>query len=138
MTEWRNKPSRRAAQAFRTTQIQSQSPLEMVVLLYAGALRFMRAALEAIERNDLPAKREAMSRALDIVSHLQSTLNMEHGGDVARSLDGLYDYVTSKLLEANERKDPAPVAESIRIMTSLHDAWAAIASPGFDPRQEQR
>jgi flagellar secretion chaperone FliS len=127
----------RAAQAYQTTHIQSQSPLEMVALLYAGALRFMRAAAEAMERRDLVAKRDAMSRTMAIVSHLQSSLNMADGGEVARSLDRLYQYVTSLLLDANARQDPAPLHESIRLMTELHEAWATIASPGRAAPQER-
>jgi flagellar protein FliS len=119
----------RAAQAYRTTHIQSQSPLELVVLLYDGALRFTRTAADAMERGDLVAKRDAMSRAVAIVSELQSTLNMDEGGDVARSLDRVYGYVTGLLLDANIRQDPAPLHESIRLMTALRDAWATIASP---------
>lgn len=125
--------SSRAAEAYRTTEIQSQSPVGMVVLLYAGALRFMRAAVDAMQRGDLGAKREAVSKALAILGHLQSTLNMNEGGEVARSLDGLYDYVTGRLLEANIKKDPQPIVESIRILSGLHEAWAAIASPAYTP-----
>jgi flagellar protein FliS len=127
----------RAAQAYQTTHIQSQSPLEMVVLLYAGALRFMRTAAEAMERCDLVAKREAMSRAMAIVAELRNTLNMAEGGEVARSLDGLYGYVTARLLDANARQDPAPLQESIRLLTGLHEAWATIASPAHIASQER-
>ena len=128
----------RAAQAYQTTHVQSQSPLEMVVLLYDGAIRFTRAAAEAMERGDLVAKRDAMSRALAIVAELQSTLNMDEGGEVALSLDHLYAYVTGLLIEANARKDPAPLHESIGLFTSLRDAWAAIASPAYAAGQERR
>jgi flagellar protein FliS len=120
----------RAARAYRTTEVQSQSSLELVVLLYAGALRFMRAGVVAMERGDLVAKGEALSRALAVVGHLQATLNTTGGGEVARSLDSLYDWVTSRLTDANLRKDPAPIHEAIRIMSGLHEAWAAIAAPG--------
>ena len=120
----------RAAMAYRTTEVQSQSPLELVALLYAGALRFMHAAVAAMERGDLVAKREALSRALAVVTHLQGTLDMSAGGDVARSLDSLYDWVTSRLTDANVRKDPAPIHDAIRVISGLHEAWAAIAAPG--------
>ena len=120
----------RAARVYRTTEVQSQSALELVALLYAGALRFMHAAAAALERGDLVAKREALSRALAIVAHLQGTLDMNGGGDVARSLDALYDYVTERLTEANVRKDPAPIREAIKMVSALHEAWAAIAVPG--------
>lgn len=119
----------RAVQAYQTTHIQSQSPLEMVALLYAGAIRFMRAAAEGIERRDLVAKREAMSRATAIVAELRNTLNMAEGGEVARALDGVYAYVTERLVEANVKQDAGPLHESIRLMSALHEAWAAIASP---------
>jgi len=121
----------RAAQAYRMTQVQSQSPLELVVLLYDGALRFMRAAADAMGRGDLVAKRDAMSRALAIVAELRNTLNTDQGGDVAVSLDRLYEYVTGLLLDANAHQDPAPLQESIRLMTPLYDAWVAIASPAL-------
>lgn len=119
----------RAAQAYRATEVQSQSPLEAVVALYAGAIRFMRAAVDAVERRDLVAKRDAMSRAMAIITHLQTTLNLAEGGEVARELDRIYGYVTARLLDANARQDAAPLRESIQLLTGLHDAWAAIASP---------
>ena len=121
----------RAAHTYYQTHVQSQSPVELVVLLYDGMLRFMRVAAEAIERNDLAAKGAAVSRALAIVSELQSSLNTQQGKDVAAGLDGLYTYVTGRLTDANVRNDSAPVHESIRLMTPLREAWATIASPAL-------
>ncbi|HEY3380280.1 MAG TPA: flagellar export chaperone FliS [Vicinamibacterales bacterium] len=121
----------RAAQAYYQTQVQSQSPLELVVMLYDGALRFMRLAADGTRRRDLVVKRDGMSRAMAILAELQNTLNVENGGEIARSLDGLYAYITSRLIEANIKQDPAPIEESIRLLTPLRDAWAQIAAnPG--------
>ena len=127
----------RAVQAYHTTHIQTQTPLGMVALLYAGAIRFMRAAVEAMERRDLVAKRDAMSRAMAIVAELQNTLNMAEGGEVASSLDRFYGYVTSRLLDANARQDPAPLHESIQLMSALHEAWATISSPAHASAPER-
>jgi flagellar secretion chaperone FliS len=121
----------RAAQTYYQTHVQSQSPVELVVLLYDGMLRFMRAAAEAIERNDLPAKGAALSRALAVVGELQNTLNTQQGKDVAAGLDNLYTYVTGRLTDANIKNDSTPVHESIRLMTPLREAWATIASPAL-------
>ena len=121
----------RAARTYYQTHVQSQSPVELVVLLYDGMLRFMRAAAEAIERNDLPAKGAALSRALAVVGELQSSLNTEQGQEVAAGLDNLYTYVTGRLTDANIKNDSTPVHESIRLMTPLREAWATIASPAL-------
>jgi flagellar secretion chaperone FliS len=121
----------RAAQTYYQTHVQSQSPVELVVLLYDGMLRFMRAAAEAIERNDLPAKGAALSRALAVVGELQNSLNTQQGQDVAAGLDNLYTYVTGRLTDANIKNDSTPVHESIRLMAPLREAWATIASPAL-------
>jgi flagellar protein FliS len=125
----------RAAHAYHQTQIQSQSPLELVVMLYDGALRFLQVAADATRRNDLVAKREGMSRSMAILAELQNTLNLQDGGAVAQSLDHLYTYINGRLIDANAQKDPAPMEEAIRLLRPLRDAWAQIAS---SPGQPQR
>jgi len=69
----------RGLSSYRTTQVQSRTPLELVVMLYDGALKFMGTARDAIERRDIPARRDALSRTLAIISELQSTLNLAEG-----------------------------------------------------------
>ena len=120
----------RAAQAYYQTQVTSQSPLELVVMLYDGGLRFLRAAADATRAGDLVAKRKAMSKAMAILSELQNTLNVAEGGEVATRLDALYTYVSGRLIEANVNGDAAPIEEAIRLLKPLRDAWAEIASPG--------
>ncbi len=119
----------RGAEAYYRTQVQTQTPMELVVMLYDGALRFMRLAAEAAARHDHASRRDAISRALAIVSELQSTLNMKDGGQVATSLDALYTYVNGRLLDANLKGDLSGIHESVRLMTPLRDAWTELATP---------
>jgi flagellar protein FliS len=118
----------RGAQAYIQTQVSSRSPLELVVMLYEGLIRFTGEARAAIERRDLVAKRVAMSRALAVLSELQSTLNMTEGGDVSVSLDGLYTYMNGLLLEASMQNTIAPLEETLKLAATLRDAWTEIAS----------
>jgi flagellar protein FliS len=118
-----------AAAAYRTVQVvSSASPLELVVMLYDGALASLGQARDALERRDLVTKGRAMSKALSIVGHLQGTLNMEDGREVAAELDRLYLYVTDRLLEANRKGATGPIDESIRLLSTLRDAWSQVAS----------
>ena len=117
----------RGAQAYYQTQIQSRSPLELVVMLYDGALRFLQQTVDAMQRGDLVAKRDSLSRAMAIVTELHGMLDLEQGGEVAASLDSLYTYMMERLTTANQQRDPAPVAEVMRLMTGLRDAWSQIA-----------
>jgi flagellar protein FliS len=117
----------RGAEAYRQTHVQSRSPLELIVMLYDGALRFTRETLAAMERGDLVAKRDALSRALAILAELQGTLNLDQGGETAASLDSLYTYMINRLTEANVQRTPAPVHEVIQLLNGLRDAWAQVA-----------
>ena len=120
--------STRGAAAYRQTSVQSSSPLQLVVLLYDGAIRHLGAARDAMHRRDMVARKEALSRAMAIIAELQSTLNVRDGGDVARSLDNLYVYVLDLIVKANMGNDARPLEEAERLLDPLRDAWAQLAS----------
>ena len=115
-------------QAYFQTQVHSRSSLELVVMLYDGATKFLRRAREATSERDASIKRESISRALAIIAELQNTLDMDAGGDIAASLDALYLFVRQRLLDANLGGDPAAIDESLRVLAPLRDAWAEIAN----------
>jgi flagellar secretion chaperone FliS len=97
-------------------------------MLYDGALRFLEQAGDAMDARDMPAKAEAMSRAMAIIAELQSTLNLQDGGEVAAQLDALYTHMTARLLDANAQRKRAPIDEVAALMRTLRDAWSQIAS----------
>jgi flagellar secretion chaperone FliS len=114
--------------AYRQTQVQSRSPLELVVMLYDGALRFMNEAKAGFEAGDIKRRAEAMSRTMAIIDQLQNTLDMKAGGDIARSLDQLYTYVRDRLLQASMQQSGKPVDEAIAVITNLREGWAEISA----------
>ena len=130
--------SGRGLHAYRQTEVQASSPLELVVMLYDGALRFTAEARVAIERGDIAARRLAVDRALAIIIHLQSTLDLEQGGAIAADLHRLYDYVSRRLLDASMQNAVAPLDDARKVLQSLREGWqgaarAAKAAPGSMP-----
>lgn len=117
----------RAAHAYQQTHVGSRSPRELVALLYDGAVQHLTVASDAVSRGDRIAKGKAIADALAIVAELQSTLNVREGGAIASSLDGLYTFVSLRLLEANAWNDVKAIDESMRVLSPLRDAWAQIA-----------
>jgi flagellar protein FliS len=117
----------RGVDSYRQTEIESRSPLELVVMLYDGALRFTADARDAMLRRDIRGRQQNLSRALAIVSELQSTLNMDTGGEVAEHLDNLYGFVRDRLLEASATQALAPLDEARRVLATLREGWLAIS-----------
>lgn len=117
-----------AADAYRRTQVQSGTPLELVVMLYDGALRFLAQAQEAVARRDIRSRRAALDKTLAIVGHLQITLDPDRGGVVAAELERLYRYISERLLDCAAHNDLAALQEAARLLTSLREAWHTIAT----------
>ena len=120
--------SGRGLNTYRQTQVQSRTPLELVVMLYDGALVSLSSARAAIERRDIASRRDSIGRALAIISELQSTLNLEQGGEVAAQLDDLYEFASRRLPDATIKNEVTPVDEVTRVFTTLRDAWQTIAA----------
>ncbi len=121
-------------QQYRATKVETAGSVDLVVMLYQGAVRFTRQAVEALEQDDLKAAHTNFVRAQDIVVELLGSLNREAGGQIATQLAGIYDYAFRRLLHANVKKDPAPALEVITIFRDLGKAWQQIA---FQQRQAQ-
>lgn len=118
----------RGLDSYRQTQVKSRTPLELVVMLYDGVLGYLATARDAVERRDIATRRDALSRALAILAELQSTLDLERGGEIALALDDLYGYSTRRLMQAAIDNDVAPIDEVRRLLEGLRDSWRTIAS----------
>jgi flagellar protein FliS len=115
--------------AYRANSVLTASPGQLVLMLYDGALRALRIAGDAFAQGDSnPRRFESINtnllKAQAIISELQGTLDHQAGGEFAATMHRLYDYYNRRLLEANLRKDPAPVAEVERLLREVRDAWA--------------
>jgi flagellar protein FliS len=120
----------RGVDAYRRHAAESASPVELVVMLYDGALRFAADARAAIVRRDVLARSASISKMLGIVGELQATLDMERGGSIATSLDELYSFVTKRLLDAAFEQNTAPLDEAIRVLSNLREGWTGIRAQG--------
>jgi flagellar secretion chaperone FliS len=117
-------------EAYRQVHVQSRSPLELVVMLYDGALVNLAEARAAAVRGDVQKRGASISKALAIICSLQETLNLAEGGTVAAELDRLYTYASQRLLDATAHQDVSAIGEVHKLLTCLRDAWHQIATQG--------
>lgn len=92
--------------AYQETAITTQNRGRLIVMLYDGAIKFLRQAIQDLERNDFAAKGIHIARAQDILYELNTVLDVEKGGQIAQNLRALYNFMQRHLSEANIRKDP--------------------------------
>jgi flagellar protein FliS len=112
---------------YQEVAIQTSSPVQLVVLLYEGAIRFLRESINGIQEKNIDRKRQSIDRAMAVIQHLQSTLDRDRGGDLAVELDRLYVYITSRIMEGSVKLAVAPLEEAIKLLTVLLSGWEEVA-----------
>lgn len=130
--------SRSAAHAYADigleTGVVAASPHQLIVMLYEGAELSVRMAITHVNEGDIAKKCAAISKASHIIlDGLRAALDMEQGGDIARQLDGLYDYMNKRLMLANLNNQTAPLEEVLGLLRELHEAWQQMGG-GATPR----
>lgn len=112
-------------------EVLGANPLELVNLLYRGAIESVGAARRHLAANAMPgaisARSRQITRAWDILQELSGTLDHGPGGELSRNLAELYAYIQLRLLEGNGQQVDAPLAEAEALLTTLADAWKEIA-----------
>ncbi len=102
-----------ATQSYKQAQVNTVGRADITLMLYDGLLRFLDLAAEKMEQKQIQDKGNYISRALDIINELDSTLNMEKGGEISKGLHNLYLLTNKNLLMANLKNDLA-ILKSVR------------------------
>jgi flagellar protein FliS len=126
------------ARQYQAQAVLSASPGQLVLMLYDGALKFLRQAADGFspqhdELQRISQVHTALGKAGAILAELQANLDLESGGEYAANLDRLYDYYQRRLHDANIKKDLAGIEEVQRLLTELRDGWAEMLRQHEDP-----
>ncbi|HCO44538.1 flagellar export chaperone FliS [Immundisolibacter sp.] len=123
-------PSSAALKQYAAVQVQSSvseaSPHRLTAMLFDGAIERINQAKGHMQRGELARQGELISAAMAIVAELAGSLNRDVAPQFVDHLDGLYDYIQRRLLEANRRQDLALLDEAGRLLGTVAEAWHAI------------
>ncbi|OCA84680.1 MULTISPECIES: flagellar export chaperone FliS [unclassified Bacillus (in: firmicutes)] len=108
-------------QAYQTNTVTTASPGELTLMLYNGCLKFIKAARVAMESKQIQARHENLLKAQNIISELRITLNMDMA--ISQNMMAMYDYINSRLIEANTKNDPAMLDEAEELVLEFRDTW---------------
>jgi flagellar protein FliS len=123
--------SSRAIKAYASigveTGVASASPHQLILMLYEGAISAVASAQAQLRLKDVAGKGQNISKAISIISDgLSAALEQNVGGDVARNLHDLYQYMAQRLLEANLKNDDSALEEVRQLLVQLKGAWESM------------
>lgn len=111
------------AQTGLQTGVESATPHRLVQMLYEGVLDRIAQAKGAMLRKDFAAKSRLTNRIVDILSHLQGSLDTDKGGDVAANLYQLYDYMLRQVFAASRHNDTQKLDEVANLIREIKAGW---------------
>lgn len=112
---------------YQQQSLAGMNGVELIVALYDGMVRFLYRAIHAIEANDIPGRRAAIKRTLDILIHLQSRLRMDIGGSSAKALAEFYAAIFALCINGSRLASTASLKEAISCIRDVREAWHTIS-----------
>ena len=120
--------------AYQKTNVSTASQGRLVVLLYEGAVKHLKAALNLFDENGKikPGNIEQfgihLQKTQAIITELQVSLDMDKGGDIARNLMSLYVYFNEELMDATISHNKAKIEFVLKMTDELAESWRVIAN----------
>ena len=115
-----------AGNAYKSNEVMTAPKKKLVVMLYDGAVKNLKLAKIAMADKNIEKTNDAIIKAQNILAELMSTLNFDQGGDIAKNLMALYQYMYQETVRANIEKNADMVDEVINYLEELRDAWSRI------------
>jgi flagellar secretion chaperone FliS len=112
-----------AYNVYKNNSVNYASKEQLLLMLVDGAVKFAKIGRQAILDNDAKKAHENIVKAENIIYELMVTLDVEKGGDWAKALMQVYDYIVSELTQANIRKDVKIMDEVIPLIEDVRDTW---------------
>ena len=108
-------------------KILSVDPIELIRLVYQRARSSVADAREHLRNKRILERSTAINRAYMALHELNSALQPEVAPELCGRLQSLYLYMQKRLLEANLRQEDAPLAEVLKLLTTLEEGWSGAA-----------
>jgi flagellar protein FliS len=133
--------------AYQKTQITTASREKVLLMLYEGAIRFVKHAEVAMLDRKIADKGKNISKATAIISELMATLDFKVGGQLAVDLENLYVFMIDKLIEGNIKNDVECLRTVENLLRTLYEAWQdvvenprpdGVPSPKLQPEEYKK
>jgi flagellar protein FliS len=115
-----------AGRSYREAAVRGASPVELVIRLYEQMIEDLRQAVKALEQNDIELRSNKINHAILVLGHLQSQLEFEAGGKVARDLENFYNVLRQNLVQAQAFASRPLLAQQITDLLAVREAWIEV------------
>lgn len=111
------------ANQYKQTSVLTASRGQLLIMLYEAAIRNTKLAIQGIEKKDIVTKGKYIGKTHDILNELVNTLDFNIGGEIAKDLERLYNFMIDRLIKGNLENNVEHLKEVQKLLETLLDAW---------------
>lgn len=115
-----------ASSQYLQNAVMTASPEQLHLMLYDGAIRFTRQAIEAIGNRDWEKAFHAFTRTQKIILEMNAALNYKIDAELCKRTAGLYNFMYRKLVEASVQRDAAIAEEVLHLLEYQRETWVML------------
>ena len=119
-----------ALKNYQRTNVETSDPLQLVILCYDAAIKDLKAAKQFHKNQAMQATYDKISHAQDVITELLVALDYERGGEIARNLSRLYNFMLRQLIGLHIKKNTVMYDHLIYLLSDLKEAWEQIREKG--------
>ena len=110
------------------TKTSTYSPQQLISLLFDKGCLLIRQSVESLKSDDKDTFNDSTTHALQIILSLRAVLDMDGGGELAKSLYESYTAIAASLFKAKTDEDIESLNTLYEALSELRDAWKIISS----------
>ncbi len=108
----------------RRQEADDATPERLIVLFYDQVIDSLHSGIGAIARNDIQERCNALTAATELLGDMLQCFELESDDVIINNLRQLHTFVIVNLPKVNLYNDAKFLAESIRLLKPIRDAWA--------------
>lgn len=112
-----------AYNVYKNNSVNYASKEQLLLMLVDGAVKFAKIGRQAIIEKNIPRAHENIVKTQDIFYELMATLDTAKGGEWAKNLYNVYDFVVKRLIDANMKKSIEIMDEILPVIENVRDTW---------------
>jgi flagellar protein FliS len=123
--------------AYRRADTVGKSQLDLIIMVYDGALKALKEAKAHFQRDQAQAGYEQMQKGKRFITHLYTTLDTEKGGEVAANLGRMYVYVLSQCYVIEATKNADQLVAIIEMLSNLRSGWIGLKEQQLETAESE-
>ena len=110
------------------TKASTYSPEQLISLLFDKGCLLIRQSVESLKSEDKETFNDSSTHAMQIILSLRGVLDMENGGELAKSLYESYTAIAASLFKAKSDENIESLNTLYEALSELRDAWKIVST----------